>query len=203
MLLTGGIGFYLLGWVLPHQTYCRNYTKRLGTVHPVGPLSASAVAHGQWTLRLTRKGWFGEVHTVEVIDANHRLTPNNPINTQISDSYKTAGPREKESRHEFVYDRKGRVVYEVAFDRFGRMDWGFVYAPGEQKDGSRPRSAKAMYLGEEAIPGPRSTAEPSISQYATTNRLRSRIALFGSGRPCHAGPDDAYGHARNTIGKVA
>lgn len=145
-LLLGAIGFYAYGWIIPYHSYCRNYTKRWGMLHPVGPLSASAVAHRSWTLKLTRPGRFRDVQTAEVIDANGELTGQHPIGTLLGDSEPASTDREKESRYEFVYDALGRVVYEVAWDRFGRMIWGFAYAPHTETPGDHPMPANATFL---------------------------------------------------------
>src|SRR5262249_38620496 len=44
LLLLGAILFYSFGWLIPYQSYCRDYTKRWGMMEPVGPLPPSAVA---------------------------------------------------------------------------------------------------------------------------------------------------------------
>ena len=146
VLLVGGIGIYLYGWVLDYHSYCTNYTKRWGALYPVGQLSESAVSHRPWTFEVTQKGYFGKVQTVKVIDANHQLSSNAQINTYLTDSNQYIDPIKRPARVEFVYDKNERIVYEVAFDRLHRMVWGFVYAPNEKMDKASTQSTKTMFF---------------------------------------------------------
>jgi len=196
-LLAGGIGFYVWGWVAPYQTYCRDFSKRWGTVHPVGPLSAAAVGHRQTTIRLTRNGWFGQVRTLEIIDANHRPASNASITTYLTDSDAAPDPRGSPSRYEYVLDRAGRVVYEVAYDRFGRMAWGLVYAPRGKADQGRRRSAKATFIGPDGLPQPQGhgRAEYVLFRYDPLGFEAELRYMDRAGNPM-PGPDDAYGQRR-------
>ncbi|HXO25770.1 MAG TPA: hypothetical protein VOA80_00350 [Thermoanaerobaculia bacterium] len=153
-LLLAVIGLYYFGWVRPYYSYCRDFTKKWGAIYPLGPLPGSAVAHRSWTLRLTRRGWFGPVQMAEVIDANRRLTPNHTITNYLADPDAVASGREKESRYEFVYDLQGRVVYEVARNRFGQMTWGLVYSPKMEPTSSHRKTTTAIFLGPDGFPQP-------------------------------------------------
>lgn len=136
LLLFAGILFYLFGWVVPYHSYSRDFTKRWGVIYPTGPLSRFAVAHRSWTLQLTRKGWFNPVQSVEVLDANQKLTPNHPMKTYLADWDKVEH-QEKPSQYEFVNDSNNKVVYEVARDRFNRKVWTFVHVPVERQDAKK------------------------------------------------------------------
>ena len=74
------------------------------------------------------------------------------------------------------------------------MVWGFVYAPGEQKDGSRPRSAKAMFLGEDGYPRPQGHSRAEFVEIRY-NEHGFEAELHYKDREGHPmpGPDDAYG----------
>jgi hypothetical protein len=193
-LLLGVIGFYYFGWVRPYYSYCRNFTKKWGAIYPVGPLPGSAVAHRSWTLRLTRRGWFGPVQTAEVIDANRRLTPNHTITNYLADPDAAPSGREKESRYEFIYDREGRVVYEVAWNRFGQMTWGLVYSPHVEPAGSRAKSAIAIFLGPDGFPQPQGHSQAEFIEFDYDKRGLEVRRLYAdrAGRRM-PGKDDAYG----------
>lgn len=192
-LLLGGIGFYYFGWVRPYYSYCRNFTKKWGAIYPVGPLPGSAVAHRSWTLRLTRRGWRGPVQTAEVIDANRRLTPNHTITSYLADPDAVPKWREKESRYEFVSDLQGRVVYEVAKNRFGQMTWGLVYSPKMEPTGSRHR-ATAIFLGADGFPQPQGHSQAEFVEFEYDDRGFEVKRLYAdrAGRRM-PGKDDAYG----------
>lgn len=194
VLLAATIGGYYLGWLRPYQTYCRDFSKRWGAAYPVGPLPAAAAGHRASTLRLTRKGWFGEVYAVEVIDAKRRLTSNASISTYLSDSGEDAALQGRPARFEFVRDRQGRVVYEIAFDRLGRMVWGFVYAPGESSAVGQPRSRKAMFLGADGYPRPQGRSRAEFVEFHYDGRgFETEWYYFDrEGNPM-PGRDDAYG----------
>lgn len=221
-LLVGSIAFYLFGWVVPYDTYCRDFSKRRGVVYPVGVLPASAVAHRAWTLRVTSDGWFGKVRTAAFIDANRKLTSNAPVRTYLSDSNEDTGPRNKFVRSEFVYDREDQIVHEVAYDQAGRMVWGFVYLPREEtgtttkpakflqilrsrllyvlggkSDGGPPRAAKAMFVGADGSPRPQNHSRAEFVEFGYDERGFENELHYSdrSGHPT-PGPDNAYGQRR-------
>lgn len=220
VLLVGGIALFLFGWVLPHDTYCRNFTKRWGTVYPVGVLPASAVAHRAWSLRVTSDGWFGKVRTAAFIDANHRLTSKAPVTTYLSDSDEGAGPSGQFVRSEFVYDKEGRIVYEVAYNQADRMVLGFVYVPDEEtgttkkptellqmvsrlfnvlggKSDGRPPPAKAMYVGADGYPKPQGSSRAEFVQFGYDERgFESELSYKDRNGRLTPGPDKAYGQRK-------
>lgn len=207
ILLLGGILFYLFGWVIPHRSYSRDFVKRWGVIHPLGPLPESAVAHRSWTLQLNRKGWFGQVQSVEVIDANHRPTPFHPIQSYLAD-WVTMESEEKPTRYEFVYkssaktlrgflfwlrkDHGSKVVYEVARDRFNRKTLTFVHVPGEQQ---AENSTKGFFVDSEGYPKPQGHSRAEIVEitYDSEGFEASMTYRDRRGRPM-PGPNDAYGH---------
>jgi hypothetical protein len=194
VILLGVIAFYYLGWVRLHYSYCRNFTKRWGAAYPVGPLRSSAVSHRSWTLRLTRKGWFGQLQALDAIDANRRLTPYHSITTYLADSDAAPSWREKEAHYEFVYDLAGRVVHEIAWNRFDQMTWGFVYSPHTESAGSHFKSAKATFLGPDGYPKPQghSLAEFVEFSYDERGLEVERRYTDREGRPM-PGLENAYG----------
>jgi hypothetical protein len=190
-LLLGVIGFYYFGWVKPYHSYCRDFTKKWGAIYPVGPLPRSAVAHRSWTLQLTRRGWFGPVQTAEVIDAKRRLTSSDIITNYLSDS---DAIRRERARVEFVYDREGRVVYEVAWNRFGQMIWRLVYSPRMELTGNRHKSATAIYLGPDGFPQPQGHSQAEFVEFEYDARgFEVKLLYADRAERRMPGKDDAYG----------
>jgi len=204
VVLLLGIAFYYYGWISESHTYSRGFSKRWGVAYPVGPLPSSAVSHRSMTYRFTQKGWFGAVQTMEIIDSNYQLTDAS-IRTYLTDPEAVPNRREAVSRFEFVFDNKGResrVVSEIARNRFGRMVWGFLYAPieeqrqkqGEQEQNAKERFAKGMFIGPDGYPQPQSHSRAEFAEirydelgFEVEYRFKDR-----EGRPA-PGPDDAYG----------
>ncbi len=193
LLLLVGIGFYAYGWWIPYQTYCRAFTKRWSTPRCVGPLPKMAVAHRAWTIRLSQQGRFGPLLSMEIIDANQQLTGQHSIGSYFNPEAES-GQREKEASYEFVYNRKGKVVYEVARDRFGRMVWGFAYTPDVASVGNRPQTRKAMFLGSDGYPQPQSHSRAEFVEiYYDPQGFEIELRYADrEGRPA-PGPDNAYG----------
>jgi YD repeat-containing protein len=196
VLLGCVIGFYFFGWRFPYKTYSTGFTKQWGTIHPIGILPKSAVSHRSSTLRLTREGWFGKIQMLEVIDANHILTPNNSIVNYLADP-NAATEREKESRYEFIYDHAGNVVYEIASDRHGHVAWSFMSPPYQQKASIPSMSRRGMFLGSDGSIQPQgnSRAEFVDIRYGT-NGFETELRYFDRESRPMPGPDDAYGQRR-------
>ncbi|MEI8101918.1 MAG: ATP-binding protein [Chlorobium sp.] len=191
-IITGVIAtsLFLYLKVIPYHSYCRNFTKRWGVIYPVGPLSGDAVAHRPWTLKLTRNGRLNPVQSVEVIDVNEKPTPNHPISTYLSDEDNTE-LAEKPTRYEFVYDRHGKIVYEVAWDRFNRKSWTFVHIPSSQKGKA---STKGFFVDSQGYPKPQGHSRAEIVEIQYDNRGFETILKYydRKGEP-QPGPDNAYG----------
>lgn len=195
ILLTLGIIFYLYGWIFPYQEYARAFTKRWGITQPVGTLSGSAVTHRAWTYRFIYKGRFEpwrKLQKMEVVDAHQQLI-DGYIRTHLSDPNAPSSQQDQVSQCEFAYDHKGRVVSEIARNRFGQMIWGFLYAPlGGQDKGDE--SAKAMFVGPDGYLQPRSHSRAEFVEIRYDSRGFEVEHQYTDreGEPA-PGPDDAYG----------
>lgn len=211
------IALYFYCFIIPYQTYSRSFTKRWGVIYPVGPLNESAVAHRSWTLRLTSKGRLNPVHLVEVIDSNSQPTPYHSISTYLTDWYKTE-KEEKPVRYEFVYDLYGKVVYEVAWNRFKKRSWTFVRIPtnqnginsnkgifdslkekillffGVEPEDSKVTSIKGFFIDAEGYPKPQghSRAEVIAIQYDKQG-FECLLTYFDRNGNPQPGPDNAFG----------
>jgi YD repeat-containing protein len=192
LLLLAGIAFYWLGYLREYVTYSKSFTKSFGTIVGIGPVSRNAVQHRNWSLKIIRKGFFGPVLAVEAVDSSGELTTRHGIGTILGEGDDSG--REKPCRWEFVYDPQGHVVYEIARDRFRRMVWGVVYAPGERADGKHLRSAKVTFIGADGYPQPQrqSHAEFVEITYNDKGYETKHIYMDRAKRPA-PGPDGAFG----------
>ncbi len=191
-IITGELAtfLYLYLKVIPYQSYSRNFTRRWGVIYPVGPLSRDAVAHRSVTLKLTSNGMLNPVQSVEVIDANEKPTPNHSIKTYLSDDENTE-LQEKPVRYEYIYDRYGMIVYEVAWDRFNHKSWTFVHIPSSQKG---TVSTKGFFVDSEGYPKPMGHSRAEIIDIQFDNHGFETILKYydRKGEP-QPGPYHAYG----------
>jgi len=194
-LLACAILVYLFGWVFNHTTYYKGFSKRYGTIHPIGSLTSAAIKHRSWSIQVVSTGWFGRVRVqaAKAVDSMGNLTSKHNIGTYFTDSYSISSTKEKECQWELTYDREDRVVYEVARDRFGRMVWGFVHSPNNAKDSKLPDSTTGMFVGSDGYPQPQSN---SRAEYVTITYDRNGFERYNrysdrEGNPA-PGPYGAY-----------
>ncbi|MGB7510621.1 MAG: hypothetical protein WBP54_04940 [Pelodictyon phaeoclathratiforme] len=208
---------YAYLYVIPYETYSRNFTKQWGVIYPVGPLDHSAIPHRSWTIKLTRYGMWNPVVKADVVDSDENPTPYHAIGTYLDDWDKVE-KEEKPVRYEFVYDRNGKVVYEVALDRFNRRSWTFVHSPsGQQSKASKKdffenladnilshlnivhvthdtTTIKGFFVDAEGFPKPMGHSRAEIVKIELDkNGFETKRSYFDrSGNP-QPGPDNAYG----------
>ncbi|MGR9116339.1 MAG: nSTAND1 domain-containing NTPase [Gammaproteobacteria bacterium] len=137
-ILLVSIVYYNYCYVWPYTYYARSFTKQWGVAYPVGLLPYEAVSHRSSTFRFTRKGRLGQVLKMEVIDANHKPIDELGSTYHFTEFNTVPAQREKVSSHEYVYDNEGKVVSEIASNRFEQMIWGFVYPPLDEKQTGSP-----------------------------------------------------------------
>lgn len=195
-LLLGGIAFYYFGWAHTYYTYCTVFSKKLGVAYPVNRISSRAIKHRSWTYRVTKKGWFVKNNIVrfEVINANNQLTGQHNISTYLSTGNTTETHLEKECRYEYVYDDKGRVVYEVAWNRLNQMVWGLVYSPYLDDGDQKNKTVQATFLGPDGYPKPQGSSRAEFIEitydkrgFEVKHHYRDREGNLMPGR------DNAYG----------
>jgi len=210
---------YLYLFVIPYDSYSRSFTKRWGTIYPVGALNDVAFKHRAWTLKLTRHGRLNPVSSVEVIDSNGNPTPNHPVITYLTD-WDKVDKKEKPVRYEYVYDLNDKVVYESAWDRFNRRSWTFVHTPSGQQSKASKKSflsnladnilsllhishvkhdttaTKGFFVDTEGFPKPmgHSRAEIVRIEY-DENGFETMLMYYDRAGNHQPGPDNAFGVA--------
>jgi hypothetical protein len=127
-MITGTV-LYWFAYVHPTTSYYATFMRRNGTYEVIGSLSASDISHRSESLRVTRKGFRGEIQAIEAINGY-----GSPIMVSQLDSslfFPTNVMNGQFCRLEFNYDETGQAVHEVALDMQGRMIYALNYAPGQ------------------------------------------------------------------------
>jgi hypothetical protein len=121
--------YYWLAHVRPDVAYYATFTRRNGTYEVIGSLSRSDISHRAESLRVTRKGFRGEIQAVEAINGYGHLVMDSQLDSSLF--FPTHEMNGEFCRLEFSYDEKGEAVHEVALDMQGRMIYALNYAPAQ------------------------------------------------------------------------
>jgi YD repeat-containing protein len=124
-----GAVFYWLAYMHPDVAYYASFMRRNGSYELTGRLSGDEVAHRAESLRVTRKGFRGEMQAIEAINGYGHLTMDSQLDSSLF--FPTNGLNGQFCRLEFTYDEKGQAVHEVALDMQGRMIYALNYAPAQ------------------------------------------------------------------------
>jgi hypothetical protein len=121
--------FYWLAYVHPNVAYYASFMRRNGSYELTGRLSGSEITHRAESLRVTRKGFRGEMQAIEAINGYGQLIMDSQLDSSLF--FPTTGVNGQFCRLEFTYDEKGQAVHEVALDMQGRMIYALNYAPAQ------------------------------------------------------------------------
>jgi hypothetical protein len=124
-----GAVFYWLAYIHPSVAYYATFMRRNGTYEVVGRLSGSDISHRSESLRVTRKGFRGEMQAIEAINGYGHLIMDSQLDNSLF--FPASGMNGQFCRLEFSYDEKGEAVHEVALDMQGRMIYALNYAPAQ------------------------------------------------------------------------
>jgi YD repeat-containing protein len=189
--------YYWLAYIHPTSAYYRTFSNQLGTIVPYGKINIQTVHHRRISFEVTRKGFSGEILSLEAVDRNGKPTMQNGLSTLLN-SDRPSGDQDPSSRFcrmEFQYDKdkNGKTVYETAWDQNHRMVWGFVYLPS-QAQGNSQQTMNATYFGPDGLPKPqRAGSEAEIIQIEHgTNGHEILRYLSWDAQPV-PGPNNAYG----------
>ncbi|MGD0345455.1 MAG: ATP-binding protein [Terracidiphilus sp.] len=122
-----GTVFYWLAYVHPDVAYYATFMRRNASYEVIGRLSKSEIAHRGESLKVTRKGFRGEMQAIEAINGYGHLIMDSQLDSSLF--FPTNGLDGKFCRLEFTYDEKGQAVHEAALDMNGRMVYALNYAP--------------------------------------------------------------------------
>ena len=120
---------YWFAYVRPDVAYYATFMRRNGTYEVIGRLSGSDISHRSESLRVTRKGFRGEMQAIEAINGYGHLIMDSQLDSSLF--FPTNVMNGQFCRLEFSYDEKGEAVHEVALDMQGRMIYALNYAPAQ------------------------------------------------------------------------
>ena len=189
--------YYWLAYIHPTSAYYRTFSNQLGTIVPYGKIDIGTVHHRKISFLVTRKGFSGEILSLEAVDRNGKPTMQNGLSTLLNSDRPSGDqdPSSKFCRMEFQYDKdkNGKTVYETAWDQNHHMVWGFVYLPS-QAQGNSQQTMNATYFGPDGLPKPQragSEAEIIQIQHGANGHVILRY-LSWDAQPV-PGPNNAYG----------
>jgi hypothetical protein len=120
---------YWFAYVHPSVSYYASFMRRNGSYELTGRLSGSEITRRAESLRVTRKGFRGEMQAIEAINGYGDLIMDSQLDSSLF--FPTNGLNGQFCRLEFTYDEKGQAVHEVALDMQGRMIYALNYAPAQ------------------------------------------------------------------------
>lgn len=191
LVLTATLIYVWFAYWHHEESYSDDFVKRFGEITPLGRVMSHPLPHRSVSFRYIRDGFRNKIRTVQAVDSTGRLTTNHNVGTYLRESGQQEPERDKECQWDFIYDRHGRVVYEIARDRRGRMIYGLVYSPSA--DFARTLIRNAMFVGPDGYPQPQLTtrAEYIAFQYDSKGYEIKHSFTDRQGKPA-PGPDGAY-----------
>ncbi|MDM0048616.1 ATP-binding protein [Variovorax sp. J22R115] len=141
-----GLGGYLYAYQWENHRYFDSIGTIWGVPDGIDVLSANQVSRRFESYRITRKGRFGPVVHMEIVDGAGRLKAGGAL---TGFEAKTGESFKREARWEYVYGADGRVAYEVALDRHGQRVRSIVYSPVDDKS---PNSRNVYMIGSLGSP---------------------------------------------------
>ncbi|HUB87578.1 MAG TPA: hypothetical protein VMB22_06765 [Verrucomicrobiae bacterium] len=124
--------------------YYANFTQHFGIPDGVGLLDANQVMHRSESLKFTYRGKNGRLVSMQAVDGAGHLTPYNDVSTYFNFD----ASQNRDSRHacqwEYVLDTKGRISYEMAYDKETNLVWGLDYSPPTS---DKPLRREAHFVG--------------------------------------------------------
>ncbi len=189
--------YYWLAYIHPTSAYYRNFSNELGKIVPYGEINIQTVHHRKISFEVTRKGFRGEILSLEAVDRNGKPTMQNGLSTLLNSDRSSSDqdPSSRFCRMEFQYDKdtNGKTVYETAWDQNHHMVWGFVYLPS-QAQGNSQQTMNATYFGPDGLPKPeRAGSEAEIIQIQHGANGHETLRYLSWDAQPVPGPNNAYG----------
>ncbi len=130
LLIAGGIYayWYLDRNVWEHAVYYNTFSTKFGIPVGVGKLNSDQVKNRPWSLKLIKKGSKKENHVfrMQAVNSKGELTTAHNIGTYFDEG---VDYHPTECQWEFICDEKGKIVYEMAYNKNDQFVWGLSYAP--------------------------------------------------------------------------
>jgi hypothetical protein len=135
LAMISGTVLYWFAYVHLTTSYYATFMRRNGTYEVIGRLSGNDISHRSESLRVTRKGFRGEIQAIEAINGYGHLIMDSQLDSSLF--FPTNVMNGQFCRLEFTYDEpggygsKGQAVHEVALDMNHRMVYALNYAPAQ------------------------------------------------------------------------
>jgi hypothetical protein len=87
MLALAGVAYsvyYWLAYIHPTSAYYRTFSNQLGRIVPYGKINIQTVHHRRISFEVTRKGFSGEILSLEAVDRNAKPTMQNGLSTLLN-----------------------------------------------------------------------------------------------------------------------
>ncbi len=146
--------YYWLAYIRPTSFYYRDFSDQLGKFAPYDELNLDAVRHRKLSFKVIRKGFRGEILSMEAVDNRGNPTMQNSLSTALN--FENPGDQAAAQRHcclEFEYDQEGRLVSETAWNQNHVMVWGEMYVPSQGQTGS-DQALNDIHFGPDGLPTP-------------------------------------------------
>lgn len=120
---------YWFAFMHPSVAHYASFMHEEYSIVPLRRLTADQVKRNAQSLKVTRKGFRGEVLSVEAVDSSGKCVYGSQL--EKSPFYSTAGLSKPFCLLRFSYDERGRPVHEVALDqdKQGHMVFTLFYVP--------------------------------------------------------------------------
>ena len=166
----GWIWQFLYNHHWPYVRYYANFTKHFGIPVGVGLLDENQVQHRSWSLKFTYQGKRGPLISMQAMDNSGRLTPYNDVSSYLDFSLSSSSRNPKhECQWVYVLDTKGRIAYELAYDRATNLVWGFDYSPAIS---ARPAKRQAHFVGPNGLPKSQPSSKAEASTHSSANYIQ-------------------------------
>ena len=198
--LVGGFVTYCYLYVWKYKADYKSFVKVFGEPRGVDQLTSRQVQHRALSTRIIKKGRWGRVIEMQMVNGEGDLTPSNGVGTYLRHAEELSPVHECDWK--FTYDSHGRVATETAYNRRGKMVWGFVYSPTQEKNAN---SRDGYYLGPDGYPSPEKGSAASFVHFEySADGYERRILYRDRLARSMPGPDKAFGqeHTYDDQGRI-
>jgi hypothetical protein len=140
--LLAAILVYFVAYVWDYDTYYNDYVKVWGVPRGIGPLTTADVGHHTASYKITRRGRFGPVVSMQLVNAAGHPRD---LKGTLSGIFDNDEITRQVSRWEYAYDAHGQVASEVFLNRNGQRVQSTIYSPTER---GKVRSRNAYTIGK-------------------------------------------------------
>ncbi|MEK8018767.1 MAG: AAA-like domain-containing protein, partial [Candidatus Parabeggiatoa sp.] len=99
-------------------------------------------------------------------------------------------PSSRECQWEFVLDSTGKIAYEKAYDKSGKLVWGLVYSPPIEGESTR----LAHYVGSDGLPSPQKKSSAEFVEFTySPDGYENIVRYLDRQHQAQLGVDNVFG----------